>query len=99
MTIKATHVDDWLDSVFVKTHDEDYAKFVLEMHRWPAWKQMRYRQWILQHKLFCTYQGQRYRVTGASRLGDIWLTTDFERGSGNVLRVSLDECNNWGDKP
>jgi hypothetical protein len=50
-------------------------------------------------KLFCTYKDERYRVTGASRMGDIWLAKDFNRDVGYDLRVDLDECSGWTPTP
>lgn len=90
------HVDNWLDTpTFVDEDNENYAKFVIEFFRLPAWKKTAFNQWTKQFKLFCKHDGKAYRVTGASRLGDIWLTSDFEQEVGYELRVSLKECSNW----
>lgn len=35
---------------------------------------MKFRSFFEGKKLFCTWHGERWRVTGASRLGDVWLT-------------------------
>ena len=51
------------------------------------------------HKLFCTYKGKRYRVTGASRLGDIWLAKDFNEDTSYDERGDIRKCTEWGDKP
>ncbi len=96
------HVDDWLDTPTYPWKDDDninYAKFVLEFARMPAFKQQAYKQWIQQFELYCTYQNKRYRVTGASRLGDVWLQADFTRDHGYNLRVSLKDCNKWSPNP
>lgn len=50
-------------------------------------------------KLFCTFEGKRYRVTGASRLGDVWLSEDFNRDAGYDKRVAVDACEAWGRVP
>lgn len=96
------HIDEWLDK-FKQSKPpggEMYARFVLEHYRMPAWKQNGYAEWTSQFKLFCTYKGERYRVTGASRLGDIWLARDLNREAGYDLRVNVDECSGWsGDDP
>jgi hypothetical protein len=52
-----------------------------------------------QHELFCEYEGKRYRVTGASRLGDVWLSADFAREYGYELRVDVEKCSVWGPTP
>ena len=67
--------------------------------RLPAILQIDFAEWIGQFKLFCSWKGKRYRVTGASRLGDIWLTSDFCKETGYEHRVDLTECSDWSDKP
>lgn len=89
-----THIDDWLDAPTPRTdQEEQYARFVLEQFRWPAWKLGMYRKFV--PPLFCTYAGERYRVTGASRLGDIWLAEDFTQEHVYDLRVDVTKCNEW----
>ena len=92
------HVDDWLDTPTLDEY-ENYAKFVLDYKRLPAFKQLAYAEWMSQFKLFCTYKGARYRCTGASRLGDIWLTKNFARENGYEHRVDVDDCSEWSDEP
>ena len=46
-------------------------------------------------KLFCTHSGTRYRCTGASRMGDVWLAKDVKRDTGYDLRVDVTECSDW----
>jgi hypothetical protein len=91
-----THIDDWIDSPRYKDEGERYAKFVFWYFRFPAWAQHAFRPWMEQFKLFCTYQGNRYRVTGASRLGDVWLAEDINRDCGYDHRVDVAECSDWG---
>lgn len=74
---------------------ESYARFVLDYKRLPAWKQFAYEKWMKQFRLFCTYNRKRYRCTGASWLGDVWLTEDFNQGSGYELRVNVEDCSEW----
>ena len=92
------HIDEWLDTPSMDEWD-NYAKFVLDYKRMPAWKITVYKKWMKQFKLFCMYKGQRYRCTGASQMGDIWLTPDFDQETGYTLRVNVLECSNWSDKP
>jgi hypothetical protein len=95
-----THVDDWLDTPTLNGDEgEKYAKFVLEHKRMPAWKKLAYEKWMRQFRLFCTYNGKRYRCTGASSLGDVWLAKDHNREKGYDMRVSLDDCSAWGSEP
>jgi len=51
-----------------------------------------------EHLLFCIYKMEKYRVIGAGRLGDVWLTKDFNREQGYDLRVYVNECSNWSKK-
>ena len=88
------HVDDFIDSDF---GENCYARFVLNYFRLPAVLKMDFSEFMRQHQLFCTYDGKRYRCTGASRLGDVWLAEDFMREDGYDLRVDVADCTNWGD--
>ena len=94
------HVDNWLNtpSFGKEKEGEIYAKFVLDYARMPAWKIIAYDKWMSQFKLFCTYRDKRYRCTGASRLGDVWLSNDLDSDTlGYDLRVDVAECSEWGD--
>ena len=97
-----THVDDWIDTPTIllpETRGEAYAKFFFLLRRTPAWMHYTMAEWFDPYKLFCTYEGHRWRVTGASRLGDIWLAEDFQQESGYDKRVDLALCSEWSDKP
>ncbi len=73
-----------------------YARFALLLFRLPAVHRIAFADLIRQYTLFCTYKGVRYRVTGASRMGDIWLTPDFTQETGYKLRVAISECSEFG---
>lgn len=89
------HVDD-----FIGAHDTDpYASFVLNYFRHSAVLHMKLAPFMRGHHLYCTHEGKRYRVTGASRLGDVWLARDFKRDLGYEHRVDVAECSAWGAKP
>jgi hypothetical protein len=86
-----THVDD-----FIGDYAQDkYARWFFMLHRLPAFMQADFAEWIKPFQLYCDYKGKAYRCTGASRLGDVWLTEDFKRDIGYELRVDIDECSNW----
>jgi hypothetical protein len=89
------HIDDFIDD---RTSDV-YAAWVLNHFRLPADLKSRFDQFMARHELFATYRGQRYRVTGASRLGDVWLVADFKRDTGYDLRVDVATCGAWGPRP
>ena len=94
-----THIDDWIDNSICKDDGVKYAKFVLWYFRYPAWAQVAFQKWMGQYKLFCTYEGRRWRVTGASRLGDIWLSENLEIEVGHNKRVDVTTCSQWSAEP
>lgn len=93
--VDARHVDDFIDDF--KT--DPYASFVLSMFRFPAVLQNKTRAITAGYRLFCTYGGVRFRCTGASRLGDVWLTRDFKQDIGYERRVAVDDCSAWSPDP
>jgi hypothetical protein len=94
------HVDDFVSFGSNKPNDqrdpnEKYARWFMMLHRLPAIMQSAFTDQIGHYKLFCTYQGELYRVTGASRLGDICLTKDLNKDIGYEIRVFVNECSGW----
>ena len=89
------HVDYWIE----RPDTPPYASFVLHLFRMPAVMQIKFAFAITAMPLFCTYNDKRYRCTGASRMGDVWLATDFNRANGYDHRVEVDACSNWGARP
>ena len=90
-----THVDDFIDFSRDMSEATTYARWFFLLHRLPASLKASFRKQILSYKLFCMYQGKKYRVTGASRMGDIWLTSNMEQDTGYELRVNLADCSEW----
>lgn len=89
------HVDRFIESY----KGDAYARFCFLLFRLPATLQVAFRPWIRGYRLFCNWKGERYRVTGASRLGDVWLAEDFSRDTGYDHRVMISECSEWGSSP
>lgn len=50
-------------------------------------------------ELYADFEGQRVRVTMASRLGSIGWTTNLSQGIGYSDRGWVEELSNFGDKP
>lgn len=98
-----THIDDWLESMSIRSFrisDKDrHAVLMLDYFRRPAHWQLTLEPFFRDKKLFTTYKGDRYRVTGASRLGDIFLTKNFDQKDGYEIRVAIDDCSELSDKP
>ena len=87
-TKEPRHVDDFIDDL----KSDAYARSWLESFRRPAWDKMKEPD---ERKLFATYNGERFRVTGCSRLGDVWLSADPERDCGYEHRVDVGDLSDW----
>nr|DAX35485.1 MAG TPA: hypothetical protein [Caudoviricetes sp.] len=68
--------------------DYEYARYVLSTFDVPASLYLDVKQHIHSNKLFADYKGEKYRVVGLSRLGDVWLTNNFE-STQYTKRVSI----------
>ena len=88
------HIDDFIADY----KSDDYAAWVFMYFRLPAIYHSRFEKFMTDHKLFCTFEGKRWRVTGASRLGDVWLAENFNRDCGYDRRVDVDLCSEWDSK-
>lgn len=93
------HVDDFIDGPISTDQGERFAKWFFALHRFPAVLKMQVAPWMDKYKLYCTYQGKRWRVTGCSRMGDVWLALNFDREIGYDARVRVDDCSEWGQLP
>ena len=85
MQTTENHIDDFIDYGSMRSdgpENEKYARWVLNYFRMSAILQGDFAEFMKPHKLFCIFNGKKYRVTGASRLGDIWLTSDFSASCG-----------------
>lgn len=93
------HIDDFIDSIGFDREDRmnDYAKFFFLLHRLPAYMKLAFDEWIMKYKLFCSYNGKRYRVTGCSRMGDIWLALDPTQETGYDERVMINVVADFSD--
>jgi hypothetical protein len=89
------HIDQFIDDP--KT--DPYASWVLAQFRFPAILRGKCADLIEKHKLFCTYKNLRWRVTGASRMGDVWLAKDHNQAIAYDERADVAECHSWDDKP
>jgi hypothetical protein len=87
------HIYAWLDRN-EKTSDPVTRKVWLffEYHTKSAMFKSRNRDLLGDLKILCEFEDSQYRITGASRLGDIYLASNLERTVGYDLRVPLDRC-------
>jgi len=86
------HVDEFIDCTF---GTEKYARWMFSYFRLPAVLKNDFAKFMEDNRLFCTYNGKRMRCTGASRLGDVWITSDHMRNVGYDRRVMVENCSNW----
>jgi hypothetical protein len=93
------HVDDFIDDFSKNTPELKYARWFFMLHRLPSNLVVDFQALISPYRLFCTYAGKRYRVTGASQMGDIWLNTDQTKDYGHELRVDVTLCDQWSREP
>jgi len=90
------HIDNFIDfGIDRNNENEIYARWVLNHFRLSANLKYTFDLLMKEYKLFCFYRNKKFRVTGASRLGDLWLTKDFNQRTGYELRVNVEECSNW----
>ncbi len=91
------HVDDFVDS---GTGDMGihYARLMLGIMRMPS-HGIALDSLTKRFRLFCTYNGERYRVVMASRMGDIGLSKHFEQDTGYSIRVAVTDCREWSAAP
>lgn len=98
------HVDTFIDigthtfNYNTPEHDNElYARWWLSNRRLPASAYYDFEKMdvMKNNKLFCTWNGRRMRVTGCSRMGDIWLSRDFKQTGGYQERVEYSECSEW----
>lgn len=91
-----THVD-----VFIDRHlgADCYARFVLDFFRKPAALRSDFAPFMKSHRLFCTYKGIRYRVTGASTLGWLRLSPDVNEEWRYELTATVDDVTDFGAAP
>ena len=96
------HVDDFINygSKIGRepVENEYYARWVLHHFRLPALMMNAFEEFMSDNLLFCDYEGEQYKVIGASRMGDVWLTKDFSRRHGYDARVLVERCSNWKKK-
>lgn len=93
------HVDEFIDfGTKENSESENYARWILNNFRLSANLKYTFKPFMKEHKLFCIYESKKYRVTGASRLGDVWLAKNFKTENGYNLRVAVDDCSEWSKK-
>ena len=86
------HCDDYIDDPEAAEPLRKYLAFA----RAPAHGQLLPKP---HPQLFADYDGQRVRVTMASRLGDVGITPDHARELGYECRVTVSELSNFSEEP
>jgi hypothetical protein len=92
------HVYEWLEEPSTD-EGEKLAKEWLDKFTRPAYDKHKQglNKWLAARELSCVWKGKRYRCTGASRMGDVWLQ---DEGSANFYdhRVDVTELSEWERK-
>ena len=88
----ARHVDDFIDD----PKSDPYAARWFALFRRPAYHKVVAPN---ERKLFATYGTKRYRVTGCSRLGDVWLHANYNEDTSYEHRVDVGALKDWGAEP
>lgn len=89
------HCDDYIDD-----HTQpDCLRWFLLVNRLPAATNPVVLKYAKNPVLFATYEGKRYRVTMASRMGDVGISLDFGRDYGYEKRVPVDLLSDFNEKP
>jgi len=86
------HIYEWLDEP-AKDDGERQAKHFLNEATKPA--SSKNHEWMARTRLTCMYKGVRYRCTGASRMGDVWITKDWRQVDGYQKRVCVTQLSGW----
>lgn len=103
-------VDAFIEDFTRTSEPERYARLFFHLHRLPASLWLAFETWLATYELYCTHEGKRWRVTGCSRLGDIYFKNpeDAPPGSqpGAWRGPYYDErgafpsdCSDWSSKP
>jgi hypothetical protein len=86
-----THVDEFI----YDNSTDKYASWCLLLFRLQAINHFKFSEFLKEYPLYCTFENKRYRVTGASRLGDIWLNEDSNQSIGYSKRVDVNACSDF----
>lgn len=93
------HIEDFLTKRLTDEDDEilHYVQLALSYFYYvPAITQMCIVRTQMKYMpLFCTVNGVRYKVTGVSSMGDLFLHTDINIEMGYKIRVDFDVCQAW----
>jgi hypothetical protein len=96
------HIDDFLEDSWIicKYPELAYPHFMFTYWRQSAAIKLAHAPFMAPFELYVDYQGRTWRVIGASRMGDIWLTKHFDRLHGYDLRVdpNFELFSNWRNK-
>lgn len=90
-------LDETIYDIHQFTMDDIILRCFLELCLLPAIKTIHYDMLLERMHITCEYKGSRYRVVGASTMGDLWLNKNpnctLENGYTN--RVAIQECSNY----
>ena len=80
------HVDEFIDD----PNTDNAASWFLMLHRLPAILKCKFESYLKKYSLRCKYEGGKWHIIGASRLGDVWLSKSGEFPYDK--RVDIADC-------
>ncbi len=86
------HIDEWIGEPEGSPEEKLVKEWFNHYRLAEVFKDYK---WLSDREISCEWEGQRYRCTGCSRLGDVWLTKDFGQIHGYQKRVNVDSCSGW----
>lgn len=90
-----THCDDYVDN----PRGNSQARWFIFIHRLPAILQILAAEHGCAPRLFADYRGERVRVTMASRLGDVGITSNLDAEYVYTDRVKVGDLSNFAKTP
>lgn len=88
------HVDDWV-RMPAKNPTEWAVKAWLAIYRLRLDVRSYFDGITRMARITTTYEGKRWRLMGASRMGDVWLAEDPLQVNGYDRRVDVAKCTDW----
>jgi hypothetical protein len=83
------HVDAFIDDYGT----DSQASWFLMLHRLPAAMKMKFEKQIKKYKLRCKFEGEKWHIIGASRMGDVWLSKSGE--FPYEKRIDIADCSEF----
>ena len=88
------HIYDWLEEASNSKEEKKVREF-LNFKTLPVRDQYHNKDKLPKFDCFCTYKDEKLKIMGASRMGDVWLSKNFDLTVGYDYRVDIDDCEDF----